>query len=177
MRLPVVVFGVVLLIAGAALWFVPLTSASTTVQVPVGDAYDFGVPTGYIVDGIPYTATWNSGAATNVTIYSCGTNSACPNEVNAPVVVQHNGSSGSLKWTSSAGHYFLLVPNTTVNLTLSYLEPVAGGLAGIGTIGFGAIVIVVGLALRRPVEAEPDSRPAAAGTAASPSTAPDRPPK
>ncbi|HXQ94760.1 MAG TPA: hypothetical protein VN864_06310 [Thermoplasmata archaeon] len=177
MRLPVVAFGVVLILAGAALWYVPLTSATTTIQVPVGDAYDFGVPTGYIVAGIPYTASWNSGSLTNVTIYSCGTNSACPNEVSAPVVAQRDASSGSLKWTSSAGHYFLLVPNTTVNLTLSYLEPVSGGLVGLGALGLGAIVLVVGLALRRPPTDAPAASPDPHPTKPAPSTAPDRPPK
>jgi hypothetical protein len=159
-RVAVVAFGVVVILAGAVLWYVPLSSASTSLQVPVGDAYDFGVPNGYILGAIPYTASWASGSSTNVTIYGCGTNSACPNEVSGPVVAHADAATGSLKWTSSAGHFFLLVPNSTVNLTLSYLEPVAGGLVGIGMVGLGAIAFVVGLAVRKP------TIPGAAGSSA-----------
>ncbi|HKV90147.1 MAG TPA: hypothetical protein VJQ43_03005 [Thermoplasmata archaeon] len=152
MRVEFVIVGAVLAVLGAALWVVPLTSASSQTEIPLGEAYDFGVPSPLVIGSVPYSATWTATSPANVTIYACGANSACPDPTNHSVVAHGTGSTGSLAWTSKSGQYFLLVPNATVNVTLTYREPVSGGLAGLALLGAGALIAVVGLLVkRRPV--------------------------
>jgi hypothetical protein len=162
-RAGVAVFGVVLVVVGAVLWYFPLVTNSSSIEVPTGDGYVFGLPGVLLIGPIPYTASWTSGGPTNVTVYACGTDSGCPNGPVAPVVATASGASGSIRWTSSAGHYFLLVPNTTSNVTVEYSSPIGAGLVGIGLLGVGAIVCVVGLATRPPgsrtTSGAPDSPP------------------
>jgi uncharacterized membrane protein len=158
-RAGIAVFGVVLVLVGAVLWYFPLVSESSSIEVPNGDAYVFGLPGTLIIGPVPYAASWTANAPANVTVYSCGTDSGCPNGPNSPAIGAATGSSGSIHWTSSAGHYFLLVPNTTSNVTVTYEEPVGAGLAGLGVLGIGVIVVVVGLALRRPASDATDPMP------------------
>jgi hypothetical protein len=156
MRAAVAVFGVALIVVGAALWYLPLTSVSSSIRVPVGDAYVFGTPASFLIGSVPWKASWTSDATANVTIYSCGTSSGCPNQLNGSVISHAMGTSGSMSWTGKAGQYYLLVPSTTSNVTVSYQEPLLGGLAGIGILGVGVLVAVVGVAMpRNPPKATP----------------------
>jgi hypothetical protein len=161
-RANIAVFGAALIVVGLVFWYFPLTTGSTTTPVPQGDGYDYGLPGALIIGPVPYTASWTSSTPANVTIFSCGTDSGCPNGPDSSVVAQANSTSdsGSISWTSSGGHYFLLVPSVTANVTVSYMEPVGGGLVGIGVLGLGAIVGVAGLAARRPPPAGASAVPA-----------------
>jgi hypothetical protein len=148
-RANVVVFGVALVLVGFVVWYFPLTTGSTSAPVPRGDAYDYGLPGALLIGPIPYTASWTASGPANITIYSCGTDPGCPDGPDAPVVAYSDEASGSLSWTSSGGHFFLLVPGAPVNVTVTYMEPIGGGLVGIGVLGFGVIITVAGLAMRR----------------------------
>lgn len=149
MRTEVAIVGVVLAVVGAALWYLPLTAATSTKEVPLGDAYDFGVPSTLIVGSIPYSAAWTGTGATNVTVFACGSDAGCVNATSHTIVAHGAGTTGSVGWTGKSGQYYLLVPNATVNLTLTYHEPVAGGLAGLGLLGAGILIAVAGLAIRK----------------------------
>jgi hypothetical protein len=149
-RASIAVLGAVLVVIGAVLWVVPVTPASSSIQVPYGDGYDFGLPSGVMIGSVPYSADWSAPTSANVTLYSCGTDSGCPNYSFDPVVAHGTGASGSMRWSSAGGRYFLLVPNVTANITVHYTEPVAGGVAGVGLLGVGVIVCVAGLAIRKP---------------------------
>ncbi|MCI4326302.1 MAG: hypothetical protein L3K16_01495 [Thermoplasmata archaeon] len=169
MRAWIAVLGAVLVVLGAVLWVVPVTPASSSILVPYGDGYDFGLPSGVLIGSVPYSADWSAPVSANVTLYSCGTDSGCPNYSFDPVVAQGHGASGSMSWSSSAGRYFLLVPNVTANITVHYTEPVAGGLAGVGLLGVGVIVCVAGIAIRKPPQEAPAVVP-------SPPSGPSTPP-
>jgi hypothetical protein len=155
-----VVFGLAIAIVGAALWYAPLVSSSTSIPVPAGYAYDFGVSGSLMIGPIPFTATWTSATDANVTVYSCGTSSSCSSETNGTVVAHGTGASGSMHWSSRAGDYYLLVPSSDTNVTVTYVEPVAGGFAGVGLLGAGLLVLLAGLAVpgtpRKPAPTPPD---------------------
>jgi hypothetical protein len=155
-----IVFGVALAVVGAALWFAPLATSSSHLPVPVGSAYRFGVTGPVLFGPIAITASWTSAFAANVTVYGCGSNSACPNEVHGSVVAHGVGSHGSMGWTGKAGEYYLLVPSVDSNVTVSYLGPVAGGWVGVGLLGAGIVVLATGILLSR----TPPSRPGADAT-------------
>lgn len=159
MRASVVAFGAALVIVGAALWFVPLASASSHITVPVGYAYRFGATGEFLVGAIPFTAKWTSSAGDSVSVYACGTNSACPNERNGTLVAHGVGATGSVGWSSRSGQYYLLVPSADSNVTITYLEPVEAGLAGIGVLGVGVLVLVAGVAMGRKSPSAPDGTP------------------
>jgi hypothetical protein len=158
-RAAVAVFGVAMIVVGAALWYLPLNSVSSSIEVPLGDAYVFGVPASSIVGSVPFKASWSSGSDTNVTIYSCGSNSGCPTQLNGSVIAHASGTSGSMGWTSKMGQYYLLVPNTTANVTVSFLEPLLGGIAGIGVLGAGAVILLAGVAMTKKSAAAPSPTP------------------
>ncbi|MCI4325345.1 MAG: hypothetical protein L3K00_05650 [Thermoplasmata archaeon] len=158
MRTSLVVFGLAVAVVGVALWYAPLVSSSTSISVPVGHAYDFGVSGTLIIGPIPFTASWTSTVDANVTVYACGTSSACAAETNGTVVAHGSGMSGSIDWSSKAGQYYLLVPSPDATVTVSYVEPVAGGFVGVGVLGLGVLVVVVGLAVGRR-ESETSSPP------------------
>lgn len=167
MRVAVVVLGIVVILVGAVLWLVPLAPATSSIQVPVGDAYDFGVPGSLVIGNIPYKVAWTAGPDANVTIYSCGASSACAGGTNESVLAQRYGSSGSVSWMGQAGQYYLLVPNQTANVTVDYQQPVSGGLVGLGVLGAGIVLTLAGLAIPSrgsrapPAEVEPPTEPVA----------------
>ena len=139
--------GAVLAVVGAVLWLVPLSAASSSTPVAYGQAYDFGVPGSLEVGSIPYTAHWTMSSDGSVTVYSCGTDSNCPQGVNATVVARGTGTTGAMSWSSRAGQYYLLVPNATANITIDYKEPFEGGLVGMVVLGVGILVAVAAAAL------------------------------
>jgi hypothetical protein len=174
-RLEIIALGLVLAVVGAVLWLVPLAPANATIEIPVGDAYDFGIPGALEVGSIPYTLSWTSHVLTNVTIYLCGSTNACPAGTNGSVLVRQFGTYATLSWESHAGQYYLLVPNQTVNVTVDYKEPLSGGLVGLGVLGTGLVIMLAGLAIPRRPTPKPAEGPAPAAPAAP--AAPPKPPK
>ena len=150
--------GAVLAIVGAVLWLVPLSAASSSTPVAYGQAYDFGVPGSLEVGAIPYTAHWTMTTVGTVTVYSCGTDSNCPEGVNASVVAHGTGMSGSVSWSSRAGQYYLLVPNATANVTIDYKEPFEGGLVGMVLLGVGILVAVAAAAISGKPKPDPPTK-------------------
>jgi hypothetical protein len=155
-RTSLLVFGLAVAVVGAVVWYAPLVSTSSSIPIPAGYAYDFGVTGSLLIGPIPFTATWTGGSGDNVTVYACGTSSACASETNGTVVAHGTGAHGSVGWSSRADRYFLLVPSLDSNVTVSYVEPVAGGFGGVGLLGAGVLILVAGLIV------PPKSRGAAA---------------
>jgi hypothetical protein len=148
-RAAVAGFGLVLALVGAVLWYVPVTTASSSTPVPVGDAFDFSVPGTLIIGPVPFTATWTASGPTNVTLYGCGSDAKCSAQTNSSVIARGAGTTGSMKWTGKAGLYYLFVPDASTNVTISYGEPLLGGLGGLAVLGVGIVVLVAGIAMRR----------------------------
>lgn len=149
MRAAVAGVGVVLALVGAVLWYVPVTTASSSIEVPVGEAFDFSVPGTLIIGPVPFTATWTASGPVNVTVYGCGSDSKCSAQTNSTVVDRGMGATGSMKWTGKSGLYYLFVPNATTNLTVTYVEPLLGGLGGLALLGIGIVVAVAGVSMHR----------------------------
>jgi hypothetical protein len=163
-RRSVVVFGVAVAVVGAGLCFVPLVSTSSHISIPVGDGYRFGITGALLFATIPFTASWTAGTDANVTVYDCGTNPACPKQVQYPVVAHGLGARGSMGWSGKAGEEYLLVPSADSNVTVTYVEPVSSGLLGVGVVGLGVLVLLLGVVLVRrppvPSVPAPTERPA-----------------
>jgi hypothetical protein len=168
-RFRVVLVGVLLLVVGLALWYLPLPGPNGSNAVPDGSAaiVPSTTPLALLSSSLPWTASWTSASSVNVTAYDCGTSSnTCTQAVTLqgiPIVASGTGSSGSLSWSGPRGEvYAIAVTSLTgvgATVTWGYSVPLGGGSVGLGLTGIGVVVILVGAAQKaRPTG--PPSAPA-----------------
>ena len=100
MRTGWVIVGVVLLILGFVLWYIPMNVSDGSLDVPAGsvDAVEANPPLALLTPNLPYTVTWSSdsGHSVNVTVYNCGTDSSCANIASSNKVTSGSGASGTV---------------------------------------------------------------------------------
>ncbi|MCI4358515.1 MAG: hypothetical protein L3J95_02565 [Thermoplasmata archaeon] len=169
MRTGWVIGGVIVLILGFVLWYVPMSLAVGSSDVPAtaGLAVNANPPLALLSPNLPYSATYSSdsGLPVNVTVYNCGTDSTCTHfNPSSDRVASGKGSTGTLTWSGVKGNYYLVVPTgltgkTTISVTVG--EPLAGGLAGIALVVIGLLLLLVGAASKQAVRPPPQPMPPA----------------
>ena len=173
MRTGMLVAGIVILIIGVVLWYLPVQPVSNSLTVPTGagDTLSANPPLAVLTSQLTYSASWTASSSITVNVYDCGTDSACSNAIHSGAIATGTGSSGSLSWTGPKGEYYLIVPSSTATVTAGATEPLAGGLVGVALLVVGLIIAIVG-AVRGPAKAKASPAPAAAPAAAPPAAAP-----
>lgn len=151
MRGGTVAVGLVLLILGVVLWYLPIAGQmSTTLSIPAGSEESIGdpAPVALLTKTVSFTVSWSSSSSVTVRVYDCGTNqNSCSTITNATSpVASGSGSTGSLTWSGPKGEYFAVVPSGSTTATISYSAPLANGLAGLGLTILGFLVFLIGLA-------------------------------
>ena len=168
MRTGWVIVGVVLLILGFVLWYIPMNVSDGSLDVPAGsvDAVEANPPLALLTPNLPYTVTWSSdsGHSVNVTVYNCGTDSSCANIASSNKVTSGSGASGTVKWTGAKGNYYAIEPSSSSTVTVNVGEPLIGGIVGLALVAIGVIFLIVGAARKSkprapPQEVEPAEAP------------------
>ncbi|HTW56009.1 MAG TPA: hypothetical protein VMG36_06145 [Thermoplasmata archaeon] len=157
MRRRMVILGVVLLVIGAALWYLPTgtVSATSTMNGTIPyHALSIGLdaPFAFLGGTIRISVAWTSSETVSLSVYKCGT-SPCSSATQ--YVAGGSGSSGSFSWSGQANVYYVVdrVPASgpAIQVTTHYTEPLLGGTVGIAITGFGVFVTVLGVWLMPPV--------------------------
>ena len=147
MRRGIVTIGIVLAVAGAALWYFPAQPVDTGAVKDTSTSYVVGVraPLELIGGLILFDLHWSSGVEITISLYDCGSRTSCAGLTGAKPIATETGTSGELRWTGGPNQYFNLVPTTRpVKIDLSYTEPLLGGTAGLGLLLFGGILAGLG---------------------------------
>lgn len=160
MRAGLVVVGVVVLIVGAALLFVPILPQANATVTYERAGYEANI-TGFSLTGsIAGTLAWNANQTVEFVFVSCPTG---PCSSGASTIETQNGTSGSISFSvpsgGEVGARIVAGPpgaSATVKLTLS--EPTWGSILVVA----GVVILLAGLLLRRkpspaPVGASPSS--------------------
>ena len=163
MRIGIVLLGVILLIVGGALAMVPVAASSQAVGEN-GGTTTWVVQSNALLLNQYFTGSWSSASAVDFFAIDCGTNQPnvqnlngpCPNPVYLTSPGPVNGTSGSLNFNVPGGHWLLFSASgpTTVNLKASY------GTLGPALLIVGALILIVGLALKRSSKMKPAPAPA-----------------
>jgi hypothetical protein len=159
MRKRLLVIGIVVALAAIAVWYVPLQTVTTSDTLPLNRSQVIGLqaPLDVIGPTIGYTLHWTAVSAATVSVYRCGTNSACTSISSGNLVARGTGPSGSLSWSGPQGNYFHIVASAPVSITIEELEPLLGGSAGVAMLVFGGFLVVLGV--RLPALPEPEEAP------------------
>jgi hypothetical protein len=143
MRSGLVIVGIILLVLGGVLMYVPLVPQST-VTVTYASPYAANV-TGFTPTGsIPGTVTWSSSSSTEAILYVC-TGAVHAFSCNGTQSTQYeNGTSGSFSFSVHSGGTILIGTSGTISATVKLAEV---------TIGFvvlviGAVILLLGVVLR-----------------------------
>ncbi len=173
MRTGMLVAGIVVLIIGVVLWYVPVEPVTSSLTVPTGagDTLSANPPLAVLSSQLTYSASWTSSSSITVNVYDCGTDSSCSNAIHSGAIATGTGSSGSLSWTGPKGDYYLIVPSSTATVTAGATEPLAGGIVGVILLVVGLLLAIIG-AVRRPATPKAAPAPAAAPPSAAPASAP-----
>ena len=154
MRAGIAVVGLVLLLIGLALWYVPFAGPSSNAAVPNGSALTVqgSAPAALLTSSFTWTVSWTAtSSSVTVTVYDCGTSPGSCTNSGLTVVKNGTGSSGSLSWSGpKAEAYAILVTGGSgATVTYGYAVPIAGGLAGIALTFIGFILLIAGAAMRK----------------------------
>lgn len=150
-----VALGVVLLLVGVALWYVPVAISVGSQDLRSNGAFmvEASPVLAILSPKLPFTATWSNDAGDDVVVhvFDCGTDSQCTHNLSGPIA-SGIGVSGSVDWSGVRGEYYAISPvdltgsKTTVHASVG--EPIGGGIVGVTITAVGAVLTVLG-AVRR----------------------------
>jgi uncharacterized membrane protein len=151
MRKGLVVVGVVLLIIGVALLFVPLVPQSDETVSSTSDAPFYAASVGgfSLTGTIPIAVSWTSTAATEVVAGACG--GTCQNTSDVTGIVTESGTSGSFTLNQPNGGSIAMgevdLSGTAANVTFH----ITTALSTVGTIllVIGILVLIIGVVTGR----------------------------
>jgi hypothetical protein len=178
MRGGIAVVGLILLILGLVLVYIPvpgIPGTSTGSQnVPQGQGEKFSYPgtLAFLTSSIPYTVTWTSTNSTRIVVVDCGSDSGCLQALADPVVASGNGTSGTLSFSGHKGQTYAVLnegPAATAAVNVQFSVPLIGGTVGSALLIVGIVVFLAGLAMKKK---PPPTMPTTAETATAP---PDEP--
>ncbi|MCI4330702.1 MAG: hypothetical protein L3K19_02500 [Thermoplasmata archaeon] len=139
MRWVAFILGLILAASGAFLWVWPTyTDIEHTVEPGMALIVENNPPLAVFTSTISYWAGWTSPTSINVTVYDCGTTSACQGHL--PVIAKGGGVSGGFGWAGPKGEWYEIIPTGEAQIGVSYAEPYAAGLAGLPLFAVGAVL-------------------------------------
>ena len=170
MRIVGVILGVLLLIVGGTLAFVPIASTSGTVGANGGTTV-LVVQANALLVQQHFTGSWSSSSAVDFFAWDCGTDQPNVNNLNAPCpnptfvtpggTASVNGTSGNLDIMVPGGHWLLFSASGPTDVSLKSTYATLGPILLI----VGVVILIVGLAMKK------KSMPSPAPTS-TPATAP-----
>ncbi len=161
MRTGMVAVGIVLLVLGAVLAFVPLLQAGSQ-DVSESTPWGFNVTAAFSITGtVPLTISYSSSQSVNILVGTCDSisySSGSPQCTN-PTVSGQNGSSGTFNINVKPGGAVVvgILGAGTASVTVKEAQTPLGDILLI----LGIVVLLVGLVMRR----RPSPAPMAAPTA------------
>lgn len=164
MRIGMVVVGVVVLIIGAALMFVPLSPqpSQTLTQTSESTPYAFTISGISLTGSIPISVSWTSN--TTITLLAVACSGTCGNLSTLSGVTLQTGTSGSFSLSVPTGGTVEIGTITTGGTPSSTTVNVTTALTTVGTILLvvGILLLIVGLVLKRKPKgmAQPPAMPA-----------------
>lgn len=170
MRAGVAVVGVVLLVIGAVLWYVPLPGTSTgqtNVAAGQGEVVQATAPLALLTPTVSMTVTWTASSSTQVRVLACGTDSGCGSPGSTPVA-SGTGTSGSLTFSADKGSYYLIEPDHSATINVQPTVPILGGALGLVLLIVGILLLVVGLVARKKQPRVVPMEPTEPGTESAP---------
>lgn len=170
MRAGIAVVGIVLLVIGAVLWYLPLPGTSTgqtQVAAGQGETVQATAPLALLTPQVTLTVTWTASTSAAIRVYSCGSDSSCGSP-SSTAIASGSGTSGTLTFTADKGSYYIIVPDHTATINVQPTVPILGGALGLVLLVIGIILLLVGLVARKkqpkaepaPVEPAPTEPPA-----------------
>lgn len=181
MRGGVVAVGLILLIVGFILAYVPIPgqtvpSTSTSNTSPGAILSVSSPPFLFFTSTLPFSLSWTATAALTVYVYACGSDSTCasvtPNSTTP--VVTGSGASGSVSFTAQKGQYYEIYGKSsaatwTATYSATYAVPFIGGSLGFFLLILGIVILIVGLVVKKkqPPSPAPTTVPAPAPPAGS----------
>lgn len=145
MRPAIIILGLVLAVVGGALVLSPISqSTSVTITGPTAPSAPFGMKLPYsITDTILYNITWTGATnTTSVYVYGCGTTEKC--KTGLTLLASVSSSSGAFTVGVAPGNYIVLNASQEVNITVAASTAGAYGLAGVGPLVIGMVMIAYG---------------------------------
>ncbi|MGI0053355.1 MAG: hypothetical protein ACREC5_04765 [Thermoplasmata archaeon] len=144
MRKGVLVAGIVLLVLGAVLWYLPIPMSQSQ-TVPTGYAWTLSTSpaAAVLTPTIPYSVTWDASPGLSVSVFDCGSGSC---DLGSLSDVVTSGSGGSLSWSGVKGSTYAIVPTSNATFTVSISEPLGGGDVGVALLVIGGVLLIVGAA-------------------------------
>jgi uncharacterized membrane protein len=169
MRAGIVVVGILLIIIGAVLMFVPLLSSASVNLSSSQPEQEVNVSGFSITGGIPATLSWTSNQPVNVSVATCSSvagNGTCKGTVS--LLSAENGTSGSFSFNVPAGGGIGVGMVGGDAATASVTIKLAQTTVGLIVLVIGVILFLVGAAVRRKVPPPPPPPPPAAPAAPPP---------
>ena len=155
MRIGIVVAGVVLIVIGAVLLFVPITDQGT--QTVTSSAPEVLQVSGFSITGsIPVSISWTSSSAVEVLAAACSSSCDTGNINAISGLTIQSGTSGSFTLNQPNGGEIVLGVITTGGSSASATFTVKTALSLVGTILLlvGIVILIVGAVLRSRPKAE-----------------------
>ncbi|MCI4372828.1 MAG: hypothetical protein L3K02_04205 [Thermoplasmata archaeon] len=172
MRIGFVVVGVVLVLLGAVLAFVPLIQVASQ-TITEGTPYEANVTGVSVTGSVPASVSWSSNATISIEVGTCSTlqsNGMCSGSVSLLPI--QNGTSGTFSFSVPTGGAFVVAIASLSAATASITVKLAQSTIGLILLIVGILLLIVGLVLKRK-----GSKMAASSMAAPmPSTPPASPP-
>ena len=159
MILRAVIAGAILLVLGAALFFVPIPGQGiTSFSDQSTGSYVAGsnVPATFYEPSITpaaitFSVSWAYSVPVNVSVYSCGTDTSCAAgtayAVPSQLVAQGDSAVGTLTFNGVAGDGYEVYASSIISVNIAYNGPLVGGAVGLFFLIIGAIALVAGAAI------------------------------
>lgn len=166
MRIGMVVVGVVVLIIGAALMFVPLSPqpSQTLTQSSTSTPYAFTISGISLTGSIPISVSWTSNTTVLLVAVACSGSCSSGNVSALSGATIQTGTSGSFTLNVPTGGTVEIAVGTITGSASSTTVNVTTALTTVGTILLvvGILLLIVGLVLKRKPKgmAQPPAMPA-----------------
>jgi len=154
-----IVAGAVLLVLGAALFFVTIpgqgvtsfADQSSSSEVAGSNAPATFYELSVTPSSISFSVSWAYSIPVSVSVYSCGTDTLCAAgtayEIPAQLVAQGDSAIGTLTFSGVAGNGYEVYASSIISVNIAYNGPLVGGIVGLFFLIIGAIVLIAGAAI------------------------------
>jgi uncharacterized membrane protein len=148
MRIGILVVGVVLIVLGAVLGFVPLVQVASQ-SINESTPYEANV-TGFSITGsVPASVAWSSSSSISVEVGTCSSlqsNGSCSGSVSLQPI--QTGTSGTFSFSVPDGGAFVVAISSLTAANASITVKLAQSTIGFILIILGIVLLIVGLVLK-----------------------------